>query len=52
MGSRYIGKMVYNEVKRGIQPEIYALSAIIFTAVLLLLLLINRVPHKLRIPHK
>lgn len=47
-----LSTLIYNEVKRGIQPEIYALSAIIFTAVLLLLLLINRVPHKLRIPHK
>ena len=28
---------IYNEVKRGIQPEIYALSSIIFLAVILLL---------------
>ncbi|MBO5552088.1 MAG: extracellular solute-binding protein, partial [Lachnospiraceae bacterium] len=28
---------IYNEVKRGIQPEIYALSSIIFIAVILLL---------------
>ncbi len=29
---------IYNEVKRGIQPEIYALSSIIFVAVIVLLL--------------
>ena len=28
---------IYNEIKRGIQPEIYALSAIIFTLVLVLI---------------
>ena len=34
---------IYNSVKRGIQPEIYALSAIIFIAVLLLLFESSRV---------
>ena len=33
---------IYNEVKRGIQPEIYALSAIIFVVVLVLLLASNK----------
>ena len=33
---------IYNEVKRGIQPEIYALSALIFAAVLLLMFLSSR----------
>ncbi|MBR6089480.1 MAG: extracellular solute-binding protein, partial [Anaerolineaceae bacterium] len=33
---------IYNEVKRGIQPEIYALSAIIFVVVLILLFASNR----------
>ncbi|MCR5674378.1 MAG: extracellular solute-binding protein [Lachnospiraceae bacterium] len=33
---------IYSEVKRGIRPEIYALSAIIFVAVLILLLLSDR----------
>ncbi len=32
-----ISTKIYNEVKRGIQPEIYALSSIIFIAVLVLL---------------
>ena len=33
---------IYSEVKRGIRPEIYALSAIIFVVVLVLLLLSDR----------
>ena len=35
---------IYTEVKKGIKPEMYALSTIIFTAVLILLLLINHTP--------
>ena len=35
---------IYTEVKKGIKPEMYALSSIIFIAVLLLLLLVNRTP--------
>ncbi len=34
---------IYNSVKRGIQPEIYALSAIIFIVVLVLLFASNRI---------
>lgn len=41
---------IYNEVKRGIQPEIYALSAIIFLVVMVLILLSNRA--KARQPQK
>lgn len=33
---------IYTEVKKGIKPEMYALSTIIFVTVLLLLLLVNR----------
>ncbi len=33
---------IYTEVKKGIKPEMYALSTIIFVTVLILLLLINR----------
>ena len=36
--------LIYNEVKRGIQPEIYALSALIFIVVLTLLLIVYRAP--------
>ena len=47
-----LSTLIYNEVKRGIQPEIYALSAIIFIVVLLLLLIINRLPRKIKFLHK
>ncbi len=33
---------IYTEVRKGIKPEIYALSTLMFIAVLLLLILINR----------
>lgn len=35
---------IYTEVKKGIKPEMYALSTLIFITVLLLLLLVNRSP--------
>lgn len=35
---------IYTEVKKGIKPEMYALSTIIFVTVLILLLLINGMP--------
>ncbi|SEJ19811.1 spermidine/putrescine transport system permease protein [Lachnospiraceae bacterium A10] len=45
-GSGYetLSTLIYSEVKRGIQPEIYALSAIIFVAVMFLLILVNVIP--------
>ena len=41
---------IYTEVKKGIKPEMYALSTLIFVTVLLLLLLINMAPAKNRAP--
>ncbi|MBE5883201.1 MAG: ABC transporter permease [Lachnospiraceae bacterium] len=35
---------IYTEVKKGIKPEMYALSTIIFVAVLILLILVNCTP--------
>lgn len=35
---------IYTEVKKGIKPEMYALSTIIFITVLVLLLLVNKAP--------
>ena len=35
---------IYTEVRKGIKPEMYALSTIIFVSVLILLLLINKAP--------
>ncbi len=37
---------IYTEVKKGIKPEMYALSSIIFLAVLILLLLVNYTPRE------
>lgn len=35
---------IYTEVKKGIKPEMYALSTLIFVTVLVLLLLVNKTP--------
>ncbi len=37
---------IYTELRKGIKPEMYALSTIIFIAVFVLLLLVNRTPKK------
>ncbi len=37
---------IYTEVKKGIKPEMYALSTIIFVTVLILLFLVNNTPDK------
>lgn len=37
---------IYTEVKKGIKPEMYALSTIIFVTVLVLLFLVNNTPDK------
>lgn len=37
---------IYTEVKKGIKPEMYALSTLIFVTVLVLLLLVNMAPAK------
>jgi len=37
---------IYTEVKKGIKPEMYALSTLLFISVLLLLFLVNRSPRK------
>ena len=35
---------IYTEVKKGIKPEMYALSTLIFVTVLVLLILVNKAP--------
>lgn len=35
---------IYTQVKKGIKPEMYALSTLIFITVLVLLILVNRMP--------
>ncbi len=37
---------IYTEVKKGIKPEMYALSTLLFVSVLILLFLVNRNPKK------
>lgn len=39
---------IYTEVRKGIKPEMYALSTLIFLTVLILLLLVNYAPRKKR----
>lgn len=41
---------IYTEVRKGIKPEMYSLSSIIFIAVLILMLLVNYTPKK--VEHK
>jgi len=43
-GVHTLSTKIYSEVRKGIKPEMYALSTLIFVSVLLLLLLINRLP--------
>ena len=42
---------IYTEVKKGIKPEMYALSTLIFVTVLILLLLVNMAPTKNKTPN-
>lgn len=37
---------IYTEVKKGIKPEMYALSTILFATIFILLVLINKLPNK------
>ena len=40
-GINTISTLVYSELRKGIKPTLYALSAIVFTAVLILLVIMN-----------
>ena len=46
-GINTLSTKIYAEVKLGIKPEIYALSAMIFITVLILLCLVNRVQYRM-----
>ena len=39
-----VSTKIYTEVKKGIKPEMYALSTLIFMTVLVLLILVNKAP--------
>ena len=43
-GINTLSTLIYSEVRRGIKPSMYALSTIIFLAVLVLLLITNFAP--------
>lgn len=43
---------IYSEVRKGIKPEMYALSTLLFVSVLLLLILVNTTPTKTLSPAK
>lgn len=43
---------IYTELRKGIKPEMYALSTLIFIAVFVLLLLINRTPKNQPVKHR
>lgn len=47
-GINTLSTLIYSEVRRGIKPSMYALSTIIFAAVLVLLIITNFVPHRKR----
>ncbi len=45
-GLNTLSTKIYTEVRKGIKPEMYSLSTLIFVTVLVLLLLINKTPKK------
>lgn len=45
-GINTLSTLIYSEVRRGIKPSMYALSTIIFLAVLVLLLITNFAPRR------
>ena len=45
-GINTLSTLIYSEVRRGIRPSMYALSTVIFTAVLILLIISNIAPRK------
>lgn len=51
-GVNTLSTKIYTEVRKGIKPEMYALSTLLFISVLSLLLLINRTPSEKKIVKK
>ena len=43
-GINTLSTMIYGEIRKGIKPEMYALSTLIFAVVLIVLLLVNYMP--------
>ena len=52
-GVNTLSTMIYGEIRKGIKPEMYALSTVIFTVVLILLLIVNYAPSaRERVQHR
>ena len=45
-GVNTLSTMIYGEIRKGIKPEMYALSTLIFVVVLVVLLLVNFIPER------
>lgn len=45
-GINTLSTMIYGEIRKGIKPEMYALSTLIFFTVLVILLIVNYLPQK------
>ena len=45
-GVNTLSTMIYGEIRKGIKPEMYALSTIIFVFVFLILFVVNFVPKR------
>ena len=45
-GVNTLSTMIYGEIRKGIKPEMYALSTIIFVIIFLILLVVNCLPEK------
>ena len=43
-GINTLSTMIYGQIRKGIKPEMYALSTIIFAIILVILILVNFVP--------
>lgn len=51
-GINTLSTKIYTEVRKGIKPEMYALSTLLFISVLTLLILINRTPSEEKVAKK
>ena len=45
-GINTLSTMIYGEIRKGIKPEMYALSTIIFVVIFIILLIVNFAPQK------
>lgn len=48
-GVNTLSTMIYGEIRKGIKPEMYALSTIIFAVIFMILLVVNYLPQKNKI---